>query len=561
MPRQRKSRRIALPKKYRAVGYPPSDVEKLICKTCWNSPFWWNSPCKAITEDPVRKALPQDGSRFHIRVQFSQHLEVEDDSRTKRPADRKTSLYLNVERLQFEDLPVQTYSVHSAKGDPAAKFLPQVKVLLDVNSTLAHDLIKKYCKDLEHPWLFVNRQCIEDKYVALSYVWGCEQPHCTTGQNLESYRVKGIPLEYIPKTIMDAIAVTRDLGFRYLWVDAFCIIQDSKDDKAREIRQIRQIRRIFSDAYLTIIAACAGTVNDGFLHERHPPVPTPITLPFRCPDGAIGTMQLRIPFNLPDHHVDERAWCLEERLLSPRKVIYTAHTLRSACEKASENLGSDSNFLQDTSDMLSLSRPISSVRATSNGGPEVDLTDACCSRPNRNCAPSWSWASTDGEVDVNIYDFTTDEILCTVIQCDAVVAHQENPYGDVKGGTLVLDAILISAMWDPGSNRLFDAALCMPTDSSQSPEWSPFEKRFGGNVIPDTLETVSQEICGVQLVMIKLAYDILQGLVLVPTDPNSSTEQNAFPTFRRVGFFDYVFRAKGPDIARLSCARQHIKII
>ncbi len=156
---------------------------------------------------------------------------------------------------------------------------------------------------------------------------------------------------------MDAIAVTRDLGFRYLWVDAFCIIQDSKDDKAREIRQIR---RIFSDAYLTIIAACAGTVNDGFLHERRPPIPTPITLPFRCPDGAIGTMQLRIPFNLPDHHVDERAWCLEEHLLSPRKVIYTAHTLRYACEKASENLGSDSNFLQDTSDMLSLSRPISS---------------------------------------------------------------------------------------------------------------------------------------------------------------------------------------------------------
>ncbi len=185
----------------------------------------------------------------------------------------------------------------------------------------------------------------------------------------------------------------------------------------------------------------------------------------------------------------------------------------------------------------------------------------CSNRPSHNCAPSWSWASTDGEVDVNIYDFSTDEILCTIIQCDAVEAHQENPYGDVKGGTLVLDAILISAMWDPGSNRLFDAALCMPTDSSQSLEWSPFEKRFGGGVIPDTLETVSQEICKVQLVMIKLAYDILQGLVLVPTDPNSSTEQNAFPTFRRVGFFDYRFRAKGPDIARLSCARQHIKII
>ncbi|KAK0437330.1 hypothetical protein EV421DRAFT_2021687 [Armillaria borealis] len=607
MPQQRNSRRIALPKKYRAVGHPPPDVERLICKTCWGSPFWWNSAWSFHSTVILN---------FETLTELHSYMEPAPILGQCFPDRRQ-------KRLQFEDLPVQTYSVHSVKGDPAAKFLPQVKLLLDVNSTVAHDLIKKRtdrclhhakcppprpallptrtidCEDPEHPRLFVNRQCIEDKYVALSYVWGCEQPHCTTGQNLESY-LTGIPLEYIPKTIMDAIAVTRDLGLRYL-----------------------QIRRIFSDAYLTIIAACAGTVNDGFLHERRPPVPTPIILPFRCPDGAVGTMQLRIPVNLPDHHVDERAWCLEEHLLSPRKVIYTAHTLRYACEKSSENLGSDSNFLQDTSDMLSLSRLIPSVRATSNGGPEADLTDTiflwkmilsnytrriltksrdrlnalagvaeefqvlwpdsryiaglwahqlpgcllwhnvggsqCCSRPNPNSAPSWSWASTDGEVDVNIYDFSTDEILCTIIQCDAVVAHQENPYGDVKGGTLVLDAILISAMWDIGSNKLFDAALCMPTDSSQSPEWSPFEKRFG--VIPDTLETVSRETCRVQLVMIKLAYDVLQGLVLVPTDPNPSMEQNAFPTFRRVGFFDYGFRTKVPDIARLRCARQRIKII
>ncbi|SJL15802.1 uncharacterized protein ARMOST_19307 [Armillaria ostoyae] len=285
MPQQHKSCKITLPKTYQAVGHPPPDVERLICKTCWGSPFWWNSAWSAITasnysrsssflfltptwakmqhliksmqcgwcnlvskaimEDPVRKALPQDGSRFHIRVQFSQHLKVQDDSGMKRPVDRKTSLYLNVERLQFEDLPVQTYSVHSAK----------VNLLLDVNLTVAYDLIKKRtdrcfhhakcppprpavlpmwtidCEDPEHPRLFINQQCIEDQYIALSYVWGCEQLHCTMGQNLESY-IKGIPLEYIPKTIMDAITMTQDLGFQYLWVDAFCIIQDSKDDKA-----------------------------------------------------------------------------------------------------------------------------------------------------------------------------------------------------------------------------------------------------------------------------------------------------------------------------------------
>lgn len=34
----------------------------------------------------------------------------------------------------------------------------------------------------------------------------------------------------LPKTIQDAISVTRRLVFDYLWVDALCIIQDSKED-------------------------------------------------------------------------------------------------------------------------------------------------------------------------------------------------------------------------------------------------------------------------------------------------------------------------------------------
>ncbi len=63
--------------------------------------------------------------------------------------------------------------------------------------------------------------------------------------------------------------VTHKLGLRYLWVDSFCIVQDSEDDKAREIAQIRWI---FRNAYVTIVAACAETVRDGFLHDRRPAV-------------------------------------------------------------------------------------------------------------------------------------------------------------------------------------------------------------------------------------------------------------------------------------------------
>lgn len=34
----------------------------------------------------------------------------------------------------------------------------------------------------------------------------------------------------LPKTGQDAVFIVRKLGFRYLWVDSLCIIQDDEDD-------------------------------------------------------------------------------------------------------------------------------------------------------------------------------------------------------------------------------------------------------------------------------------------------------------------------------------------
>lgn len=62
-------------------------------------------------------------------------------------------------------------------------------------------------------------------YSTLSYCWG-QGPHDykTTSQNIGG-RKNGIYLVHLPKTLRDAIIVTRKLGIKYLWVDALCIIQ------------------------------------------------------------------------------------------------------------------------------------------------------------------------------------------------------------------------------------------------------------------------------------------------------------------------------------------------
>jgi hypothetical protein len=56
----------------------------------------------------------------------------------------------------------------------------------------------------------------------------------------------------IPRTVRDAIRVTRKLGYRHLWVDEYCI--DQNDDNHRN-DQIERMDQIYRGADLTIVAA------------------------------------------------------------------------------------------------------------------------------------------------------------------------------------------------------------------------------------------------------------------------------------------------------------------
>ncbi|KAB5542496.1 heterokaryon incompatibility protein-domain-containing protein, partial [Coniochaeta sp. 2T2.1] len=101
-------------------------------------------------------------------------------------------------------------------------------------------------------------------YTALSYCWGTTEPLATLSTNINEMR-SGIPLSKLPRTIKDAIQVTKFLGIQYLWVDALCIIQDDKIDWARESAAMAGI---YGNAYVTIAAASASSADEGFLHGR-----------------------------------------------------------------------------------------------------------------------------------------------------------------------------------------------------------------------------------------------------------------------------------------------------
>jgi len=166
--------------------------------------------------------------------------------------------------------------------------------------------------------LFETPADLRAYYVTLSYCWGRTRFLTTLLENVEEHK-KGLNVAKLPLTFKDAIATTRNLGFRYVWIDALCIIQDSLEDKIKEIGKMGDV---YNDSTLTIAVVGATAVAEGFLKTK---IKQFVDLPYKCPDGTLGSVRVspRKESDLWDDSLYTRAWCLQENLLSPRLLLYT----------------------------------------------------------------------------------------------------------------------------------------------------------------------------------------------------------------------------------------------
>lgn len=91
------------------------------------------------------------------------------------------------------------------------------------------------------------------RYIALSYVWGYVAQPTLKKEVLETWMCDGQLRDVeVPQTIRDAIQLAQMIGYRYIWVDALCIVQD---DAASRHGQISQMHEIYRHADMTIVAA------------------------------------------------------------------------------------------------------------------------------------------------------------------------------------------------------------------------------------------------------------------------------------------------------------------
>jgi hypothetical protein len=186
------------------------------------------------------------------------------------------------------------------------------------------------------------------KWAALTYVWGGDQEFKATLSTLSMLRKK-FDVQRLPSTIRDALTVCKGLELEYLWVDCLCIIQDDPADLARELAIMPQI---YQQAWVTISASTAKSVQDGFLHDRGYKTlgdRTPISLPYTYKDGVnSGTIIIGEASRpsvadendtMPIHH---RAWTYQERRLSPRILDFTDRNLTFICRTGKRCQGSGS---------------------------------------------------------------------------------------------------------------------------------------------------------------------------------------------------------------------------
>ena len=386
---------------------------------------------------------------------------------------------------------------------------------------------------------------------------------------LSSY-LHEIPEEAISKTFKEAMKVARYLGFNHIWIDSLCIIQDSTDDWRQESALMS---KVYGNSSLNISAAGAEDGSIGCFFPRRPD-----WLDSRKITTSSEDTRLRYICHDPYfEHEDldgmplmNRGWALQERVLAPRTLHFTKSQLFWECNElhACESLPDGYRFggrttkfdFDDTSgpqynwqrlvqeySLCTLSHSKDKLVAISGlaqavhdeylgsyvaglwrNGMESQLgwyqNSTLEHRPIDYRAPTWSWASVDGQLKP-AYRLTGELSLIRVHDVVVQNVSEGDVYGQVLSGTLLLSCQLLLIVDIFTSERHNYSSYC----------WIGMDgKHFVSNFHPDSIEDALPKGCHatrVYLVPLQWLPWNSMGLVLVP-------ERFIPGQYRRIGLLE-----------------------
>jgi len=567
-------------------------IKALVCRTCWNEIFSseaFAQCCWGLKEHPnndfsyrarlrrLRKAARRGCNWCQLVLDIPGD---EDWTLARASGGTSVNVRFNLDSPRTPTTPpgfhVFTLWIGSSLGDlsafadqndPAAAFVTARRLQTVVDSDEAFNQAKsliKSCKyhekcpepqkatlptrvievcpelDPSSPRLLESKGMI-GSYAALSYCWGqAQQPGITTMDSLPG-RLERLELPELSQTVRDAIHCVRNLGIRYLWVDAICIVQDSPEDMTRELASMR---RVYENARITIAAASSDNATKGFLQDRPRPPPS-YRVPFPCPNKKMGSVYMTHggrglgmrPSSYDPLHT--RAWTLQESLLSSRLLLYSSHTLQFRCRTGTFNIGGSlhTDYHQPlylsptlhqpprrrlelsaervrevldewesvTTEFTSCSLGFSGdklpalagiaerfsymLRTPYAGGLwEASLarlfqwrtnSDSRKPRPSEYRAPSWSWTSVDGTV---WYNSSGDAVpfRFRIVECKLKLLSDTNPFGAVTSGHLQVKGPIRKAWFNPPGKITWgkpDAAASGRASEASEEEETPVRRR------------------------------------------------------------------------------------
>jgi hypothetical protein len=172
------------------------------------------------------------------------------------------------------------------------------------------------------------------QYMTLSHCWGKIPMNVLTTKNLSQLK-KSIPWIQLTKTFQDAILATERLGMKYIWIDSLCILQDSIDDWGPESSMMQHV---YSNSYLNIAATSAPDGRLGCFQNRNPLLINPCEIELSWvrrtkPEKRVFSDTNSWMEVFAREPLNQRAWVIQERALSPRVLHFTSSQLVWECNE------------------------------------------------------------------------------------------------------------------------------------------------------------------------------------------------------------------------------------
>ena len=170
------------------------------------------------------------------------------------------------------------------------------------------------------------------KYITLSHRWGGAKSLMLTTSSFSRFK-QGIPWDELPKTFKDALLISLQLGFSYIWIDSLCIVQDSNIDWSQQSALMRQI---YQGSSCTIAATGSVDSNSGCFHDRDLQRLADCTLTDTArPRGLriclCGQLEASFENQVNASPLNARAWVFQEHLLSMRVIHFAEKAIFWEC--------------------------------------------------------------------------------------------------------------------------------------------------------------------------------------------------------------------------------------